>query len=151
MYILTEYPYENAINETSELLQQLNWTENQIHGQIETIKRLYETKNGKVCIARWSDQTVGYLSVEYYEWNRLGQIHGLVVHPEFRRKGIASELVKAAEYFLKEIGARGTYVDTPTENLNARSFYQMMEYKQAYIMPHYYDHGVDGVTYQKFF
>jgi ribosomal protein S18 acetylase RimI-like enzyme len=48
-------------------------------------------------------------------------------------------------------GGRGLYVDTPVTNEIARSFYEALGYRQAYVMPEYYDEGLDGVTYLKLF
>ena len=93
----------------------------------------------------------GFVCVEYREWNRLGQLHGLAVDPAFKRRGIASELVRRAEQFVRAEGGRGLYVDTPVTNEIARSFYEALGYQQAYVMPEYYDKGLDGVTYLKLF
>ena len=93
----------------------------------------------------------GFVCVEYREWNRLGQLHGLAVDPAFKRRGIASELVRRAEKFVRAEGGRGLYVDTPVTNEIARSFYEALGYQQAYVMPEYYDEGLDGVTYLKLF
>jgi ribosomal protein S18 acetylase RimI-like enzyme len=43
-------------------------------------------------------------------------------------------------------GGRGLYVDTPVTNEIGRSFYEALGYRQAYVMPEYYDEGLDGVT-----
>jgi ribosomal protein S18 acetylase RimI-like enzyme len=94
---------------------------------------------------------VGFLYVQYYAWNQLCQIQGLAVSPEFQRQGIASTLVARAEEFARSKNARGIYVDTPTTNSGGRKFYEAIGYQFGYIMPRYYEDGMDGVTYQKFF
>ena len=48
-------------------------------------------------------------------------------------------------------GGRGLYVDTPVTNELGRSFYEALGYRQAYVVPEYYDEGFDGVTYLKLF
>jgi len=82
---------------------------------------------------------------------RLGQLQGLAVDPALKRRGIASELVHRAEEFVQAEGGRGLYVDTPVTNEIGRSFYEALGYRQAYVMPEYYDQGLDGVTYLKLF
>lgn len=94
---------------------------------------------------------IGYIYIQYYVWNQLCQIQGLAVHPEFQRLGVASALVDRAEAFARSKNARGIYVDTPTSNTGGRKFYEAAGYQLGYIMPHYYENGLDGVTYQKFF
>jgi ribosomal protein S18 acetylase RimI-like enzyme len=93
----------------------------------------------------------GFICIEYREWNRLGQVQGLAVDPDFKRRGIASDLVRCAEEFVRSEGGRGLYVDTPVTNEVGRSFYEALGYWQAYLMPEYYDEGLDGVTYLKLF
>ena len=94
---------------------------------------------------------MGFLYVQYYAWNRLCQIQGLAVDPDFQRHGAASALVLRAEEFARSKNARGVYVDTPTSNRGGRKFYEAIGYQLGYIMPRYYEDELDGVTYQKFF
>jgi len=93
----------------------------------------------------------GFVCVEYREWNRLGQLQGLAVDPALKRRGIASDLIHRAEEFVRAEGGRGLYVDTPVTNEIGCSFYEALGYRQAYVMPEYYDEGLDGVTYLKLF
>ena len=48
-------------------------------------------------------------------------------------------------------GGRGLYVDTPVTNEIGGSFYEALGYWQGYVMPEYYDEGLDGVAYLKLF
>lgn len=93
----------------------------------------------------------GFIYIQFHEWNRLAQIQGLAVDPQYQRRGVASMLVERAERFAKERQARGVYVDTPTLNQRGRGFYEALGYSFGYEMPRYYEDGLDGVTYQKFF
>lgn len=94
---------------------------------------------------------IGFIYVQFHTWNRLAQIQGLAVDLLYHRKGVASALVDRAEDFAQVKKARGIYVDTPVSNAKGRRFYEAVGYKCAYIMPNYYEDGLDGVTYQKFF
>jgi ribosomal protein S18 acetylase RimI-like enzyme len=62
-----------------------------------------------------------------------------------------SDLVHRAEEFVRGEGGRGLYVDAPATNELGRSFYDALGYRQAYVVPEYYDGGLDGVTYLKLF
>lgn len=104
-----------------------------------------------IFLAAVGSAVVGFIYVQFHEWNRLAQIQGLAVDPSYQRQGIASELVKEAERFAGERGAQGVYVDTPTLNQRGRSFYEAAGYSYGYEMPRYYEEHLDGVTYQKFF
>jgi ribosomal protein S18 acetylase RimI-like enzyme len=93
----------------------------------------------------------GFVCVEYREWNCLGQVQGLAVDPAHKRRGIASKLVGRVEEFVRTEGGRGLYADTPVTNEIGRSFYEALGFWQAYLMPEYYDEGLDGVSYLKLF
>jgi ribosomal protein S18 acetylase RimI-like enzyme len=133
------------------LLESLSWNANQVQGQLDAIDRLLGDAKGIVFFAFEKGRVIGYISAEFHLWNRLGQIHGLVIHPEHRKKGIASLLVKEVEIFMTEHSARGVYVDTPTNNTSGCAFYIKNAFQSAYVMPEYYDVGLDGVTFLKFF
>jgi ribosomal protein S18 acetylase RimI-like enzyme len=107
--------------------------------------------HGKVYVSELEGRLCGFVSVEFREWNRLGQLHGLAVNPSLKRQGIASALVRQAEAFVRERGGRGVYVDTLATNQAAQGFYRVLGYRHAYTMPEYYDEGLDGVTYLKLF
>ena len=128
-----------------------SWTSDQIEGQLQAIRRLATSDTGLAVVAENKEGFSGFLSVEFYRWNRLTQIHGLAVVPGSRRRGIGSLLVSAAERFSRSTGARGVYVDTPVNNEPARAFYEAIGYAAAYEMPRYYSDELDGVTYTRFF
>jgi len=97
------------------------------------------------------ESTIGFVFVEYHEWNRLAQIQGLAVDAAYQRNSAASALVARAQEHARACRARGIYVDTPTTNDRGRRFYEAIGYQVGYIMPRYYEEALDGVTYQKFF
>jgi ribosomal protein S18 acetylase RimI-like enzyme len=130
----------------------IGWAEQYVSSAEQNMHNLSQDKgNYGVYLAVTDDSAVGFLYVQYYAWNQLSQIHGLAVDPDFHRQGIASALVTRAEEFARSKHARGVYVDTPTSNTRGRKFYEAIGYQLGYIMPRYYEDGLDGVTYQKFF
>ena len=138
-----------------EILVKNGWQEHFIAGQLAGLDALsgdpLPETHGKVCVCEVEERLSGFVCVEYREWNRLGQIQGLAVDPAHKRRGIASDLVRCAEQFVRREGGRGLYVDTPVTNEIGRSFYEALGYWQAYVMPEYYDEGLDGVTYLTLF
>ena len=138
-----------------EVLAKNGWEDRYIAGQLAGLNVLsgdpLPGTRSKVCVCEVQERLSGFVCVEYRAWNRLGQLQGLAVDPAFRRQGIASELVHRAEEFVQAEGGRGLYVDTPVTNESGRSFYEALGYWQAYVMPEYYDEGLDGVTYLKLF
>ena len=138
-----------------EILAKNGWEERYIAGQLAGLDALsgdpLPGTRSKVCICEVEERLSGFVCVEYREWNRLGHLQGLAVEPALKRRGIASDLVHRAEEFVRAEGGRGLYVDTPVTNESGRSFYEALGYGQAYVMPEYYDEGLDGVTYLKLF
>lgn len=134
------------------VLEHVGWERQYIDGQLAAARTFAtDTVNSRVFVAHYNEVVSGYISVQFYQWNRLSQIHGLVVDPSMRHKGIASRLVNEAEAFVVARGGRGIYVDTPVTNIGARAFYASQGYQQDYIMTAYYDVDLDGVTYLKLF
>jgi ribosomal protein S18 acetylase RimI-like enzyme len=152
---IVPYSAERHRGRISEILTKNGWEERYIAGQLAALDVLSgdpgSGTRGKVYVAGPEDCPGGFVCVEFREWNRLGQLHGLAVDPDLKRRGIASALVRRAEASVREEGGRGIYVDTPTTNEVARCFYQALGYSRAYTMPEYYDEGLDGVTYLKLF
>jgi ribosomal protein S18 acetylase RimI-like enzyme len=138
-----------------EVLAKNGWEEHYIAGQLVRLDVLsgdpLPGTRGKVCVCEVEDRLSGFVCVEYREWNHLGQVQRLAVDPSLKRRGIGSDLVRRVEEFVRAEGGRGLYVDTPVTNEIGRSFYEALGYRQAYLMPEYYDEGLDGVTYLKLF
>ena len=138
-----------------EILAENGWEEQYIAGQLAALDVLSGEPGpgtrGKVYVADSEGHPEGFVCVEFRDWNRLGQLHGLAVDPDLKRRGIASALVHSAEGFVREEGGRGIFADTPATNEVAQSFYLALGYRHAYTMPEYYNAGLDGVTFLKLF
>ena len=125
-----------------DILAKNGWEERYIVGQLQALYVLSADAapgpRGRVYVHEAEDRVSGFVSVEFREWNRLGQVHGLAVDLGLKRRGIASVLVGKAEGYVQEEGGRGVYVDTPVTNETARSFYEALGYRRAYVMPEFY-------------
>ena len=148
---ITDYspPHQAAIRR---ILERIGWAEQYIAAAERNAQDFSQNPElYGVYMATVDGSAIGFVYVRFHEWNQLAQIEGLAVDPQFQRQGIAAELVKKAEEFAREKGARGVYVDTPTLNRKGRDFYEAIGYRYGYEMPRYYEDNLDGVTYQKFF
>jgi ribosomal protein S18 acetylase RimI-like enzyme len=136
-----------------EVLASNGWEERHVAGQLLALDALAGGPGtpGGAFVVRSGRRQLGFATVEFREWNRLGQLHGLAVDPNSKRTGVATALVRRAEGFVRDRGGRVVYVDTPVTNTTARAFYEALGYRLAYTMPEYYDEGLDGVTYLKLF
>ena len=130
------------------ILEHIGWAEQYITASVHNADVFGENSDiYGVYVAIHSEQVIGFIYVQFHVWNQLAQIQGLAVDPSYQRQGIASALVNRAEAFALLKKARGIYVDTPVSNAKGRSFYEAAGYQYAYIMPQYYEDGLDGVTY----
>src|SRR5205807_8229995 len=96
----------------------VGWEDRYVSGQLASLAAATaEPQHHGVFLASTNVSLLGFISVHFRAWNRLGQIHGLVVDPAAQRRGIGTQLVDRAERYIRERGGRGIYVDTPVINL----------------------------------
>src|SRR5215213_6864003 len=82
------------------ILSKIGWAEQYISAMENAVDAFsQDTQQYGVYLAVSNGEAVGYLYVQYHAWNRLCQIQGLAVHPDFQRQGAASALVARAEEF----------------------------------------------------
>jgi ribosomal-protein-alanine N-acetyltransferase len=66
--------------------------------------------------------------------------------PEFRRAGIASELVKQALSALREMKAEECYLEVRAANESAIKLYEKLGFSLARQVPHYYADGAEALV-----
>ena len=137
------------------ILEATGWEEQHVRAAVQNAEFYAGKPEGRAAFVATVDDganasVIGFIFVELHVWNRLAQIQGLAVHPDWRRRGRAGALVARAEAFARANHARGVYMDTPTTNLGGCAFYLASGYRAAYVMPRYYGECEDGLTFQKF-
>jgi ribosomal protein S18 acetylase RimI-like enzyme len=68
-----------------------------------------------------SSLILGYLTLGEQSWHKTGWVSNLVVDPEHRREGIATQLLQAAKDWARAAGMRRLTVETHTKNYPAIS------------------------------
>jgi len=97
---------------------------------VNYFSRWIENENGKAFIALAEDRLVGYITVyvheqaPYWKVKKVGDISGLMVHRDHRRRGIANQLLAHARAFFAKHGVRYFTLFTATENKAGIAFYE---------------------------
>lgn len=142
---------QNDMKDIADILTKIGWASQYVEGQKRYINKLIHDDEGNVYVSEKDGWIVGFIQVHHHLWNRLSSVPGLVVSVDYQRRGIGGDLMSYVEKESQQHGNRGVYVDTPVNNHEARAFYKSQGYEEGYIMPRYYEDGLDGITFQKFF
>ena len=97
---------------------------------VDYFSHWFNNENGKTFIALVENRIVGYITVyvreqaAFWKVKKVGNISGLMVHKDFRRKGIASQLLAHARAFFAERAVKYFTLFTAVENKAAIAFYE---------------------------
>jgi len=96
-------------------------------------------------LAEIDHRIIGYI-IFIIQRNYLGHIISIAIDPLYRRSGIASKLMEAAEDHLKKKGVLVLRLEVRVSNLIARKFYLKLGFKNGYIIPNYYTNGESALV-----
>ncbi len=98
-------------------------------------------------VAEVEKEIGGFVIGEYIR--QRGHLITLDVSTSFRRKGLGSKLMIAAELRMAERGCSVVFLETAVNNLNAISFYKAHEYAVLKTIPRYYEGKLDALLMGK--
>lgn len=103
---------------------------------IDSSKRTVDSTNAKL---------IGYAG----GWIADGQVQVLKVatDPEYRRRGIAQELLAHLSRDARDLGATEMTLEVRVTNTGAHAFYERLGLKRIGVRPHYYSDREDAVIY----
>ncbi len=88
----------------------------------------------------------GFSDIRRLKFLRKGHIISVAVLPDYRRAGIASELVREALTALRELDADECYLEVRTTNEIAQKLYEKLGFSAARRVPHYYADGAQALV-----
>ena len=88
----------------------------------------------------------GFSDVKRLKFVRKGHIISIAVMPEYRRAGIASELVKQALNALRELKADECYLEVRATNETGIKLYEKLRFSLVRQVPHYYADGAEALV-----
>ena len=97
---------------------------------VEFFYRSIDSEDSATFIAVAEDRIVGYITASirsqpsFYRVKRMGAISGLMIHKDYRRRGIASQLFDRAVAFFQDKGVKYFTPYTATANRVAIRFYE---------------------------
>ncbi len=102
------------------------------------------SKRHRIIIAKDGEQAVGFLSVsirhDYVEGAKqspTGYLEALYVESEYRKKGIAKELVSRGEQWVRTQGCTQIGSDTWLTNKNSQKFHKSIGYREEDVLVHF--------------
>lgn len=113
------------------------WSETSFYSEIYS-------RNSITRIAEFNGIVVGYICVKHIA----DECHllNLAVHPDYRRRGIATILLNDAILKLRLYGCRFFYLEVRTSNHVARKMYERLGFNMAGIRKSYYANPVEDAV-----
>lgn len=104
-------------------------------------------KTRKYIVAQNENQLVGYAGIALA--GDVADIHTLTVLPEFRRKGIATHMLKELEAWAKEKGIESFMLEMREGNNEAQPLYEKHGYQVISRRDNYYAPGIHALIMRK--
>ncbi|WP_418392066.1 N-acetyltransferase family protein [Victivallis lenta] len=132
---------EADLPELVELLRQLFELEQDFEPdaskQQAGLSLMLESPFAELLVAECGGRVAGFCGVQLQISTAMGsyaaQIEDLVLHPEFRRRGIGSRLLDAAGAWAKQRGARRLQLNCDDQNLPAMRFYEARNWIRTHL------------------
>lgn len=114
-----------------------------------SLRRLLRAPSARVLVAEIESGLAGTLILLTRRNSRRGRIYSLIVAPQHRGRGIAGELVHAAENHCRAAGLSSLRLEVRQDNHAARCFYERLGFAEVAALPGYYDDGSDGLRLER--
>ena len=135
----------NQVGELFDLYRQFYKYKSNVHESKKYINERLQNKESIIYIAlSEKKEALGFVQLyETFGSLQMGKIvilYDLYVKREFRKLGIANQLMKKSEEFAKSIGAKSIELSTAKNNFNAQSLYEKIGYtKDEEFLTYSYD------------
>lgn len=123
----------------------LLWPKHSRKRLIEYFNKLFTRRNEKcyICLT-YQDDYVGFVTLsirrDYVDGSKtspVGYVEGLYVKNKYRKTGIAKNLVKIGEKWMKAKGCKEVGSDTWLWNKESQKFHKKLGFKQTNILVHF--------------
>jgi ribosomal protein S18 acetylase RimI-like enzyme len=91
----------------------------------------------------------GYILLLFRMDTPAARVYSICVHPAYRKMGIGTELMRAAERLAVERKCTKMTLEVSELNSDAIAFYQALGFRTVKKLENYYSGGVDGLRMEK--
>lgn len=113
------------------------WTAQQMAEELEF-------SSARMFVALWQGELAGVAAFQLAADE--ATLNTITVHPNFRQKGIAAELLKKGLCELKEQGAECCFLEVRSQNTPARKLYEKLEFVEAGLRRGFYKNPSDDAV-----
>jgi ribosomal protein S18 acetylase RimI-like enzyme len=89
-------------------------------------------------VAEADNEVRGYIDLRALPWQQMGWVANLAVEPAYRRRGIATALLRHSRQWARQEGLKLLQVEATTKNYPALRFYQKLGFQFCGFNDHYY-------------
>jgi N-acetylglutamate synthase-like GNAT family acetyltransferase len=93
----------------------------------------WKLKNQEIILAKDDEDLIGYLRLEYL-WSKYPYIGLIMVHPDYRGKGLGKRLLKYVEEHLKSKGIKTIYSSSQVNEADPQEWHRKMGFKECGII-----------------
>lgn len=114
-----------------------------------TFQHLVTRAHGATLVATDRRRVHGYATVLLRRGSQVAHLYSIAVAPGARRRGLARDLLAAAERAAHRSGARRLRLEVRADNTAARTLYDRAGYRSIGVAPRYYTDGMDAARLEK--
>ena len=117
---------------------------------------IYDSFPNTFIVAEESEKIVGYVmgrvergfsSLKGYKLTKKGHIVSIAVIDEYRRRGIATQLLEEALQGFREYEASESFLEVRESSTEAIALYKKLGYERKKVLPGYYRDGEDALLF----
>lgn len=108
--------------------------------------KIFISKNKEMFVAEENKKIVGFTGAEYFDWNNTIKVIDIFVHPNYRKMGIGSKLLKFLLEKMKKTKYRCVISEAPSLN-SVVKLYQKNGFRKCGYNDRYYSNGDKEIAF----
>jgi ribosomal protein S18 acetylase RimI-like enzyme len=113
------------------------------------LRHFITSTRSTLIVAEVDGKVAGCALVNYREGSKRGRLYTISVGGKFQRRGIARQLMAAAEERARRRGCRFMRLEVRADDVGAIALYESSGYARFGRLPRYYDNRIDALRFEK--